>query len=72
MGRQALWENAHLNASEHEELLGIFLSACQWTRIYYAWRPNLRDEADNHVIELAVAGPGAICGHSQYERHGYG
>ena len=56
MGRQALWENAYLNASEHEELLGIFLSVCQWTRIYYAWRPNLRDEADNHVIELAVAG----------------
>jgi predicted nucleic acid-binding protein len=28
----------------------------QWTRIYYAWRPNLRDEADNHLIELAVAG----------------
>lgn len=23
---------------------------------YYAWRPNLRDESDNHVVELAVAG----------------
>lgn len=56
MGRQSLWENARLNASEREELLDIFLSVCQWTRIYYAWRPNLRDEADNHVIELAVAG----------------
>ena len=56
MGRQALWENAHLNASEREQLLGIFLPVCQWTRICYAWRPNLRDEADNHVIELAVAG----------------
>ena len=26
------------------------------TRVYYAWRPNLRDESDNHLIELAIAG----------------
>ena len=24
--------------------------------IYYTWRPDLRDEADNHLIELGVAG----------------
>jgi len=24
--------------------------------IYYGWRPNLPDEADNHLIELAMAG----------------
>ena len=23
--------------------------------VYYRWRPNLRDEADNHLIELTVA-----------------
>jgi uncharacterized protein len=23
--------------------------------LYYTWRPNLRDEGDNHVFELAVA-----------------
>jgi predicted nucleic acid-binding protein len=23
---------------------------------YYGWRPNLSDEGDNHLIELAVAG----------------
>jgi len=33
-----------------------FLNVCRWVDIYYAWRPNLRDEADNHLIELAVAG----------------
>ena len=32
------------------------LAGCQWTRIYYGWRPNLRDESDNHLIEIAVAG----------------
>ena len=25
-------------------------------RIYFLWRPNLPDEADNHLVELAVAG----------------
>ena len=24
--------------------------------MYYLWRPNLRDEGDNHLLELAVAG----------------
>jgi len=36
--------------------LDIFLSTCRWTRIYYGWRPNLPDEGDNHLVELAVAG----------------
>jgi predicted nucleic acid-binding protein len=25
-------------------------------QIYYLWRPNLRDEGDNHILELAIAG----------------
>ena len=33
-----------------------FLSLCEWVPVYYLWRPNLRDEGDNHLIELAVAG----------------
>ena len=28
----------------------------RYVRVYYLWRPNLPDEADNHVLELAVAG----------------
>lgn len=24
--------------------------------MYFGWRPNLPDEGDNHLIELAVAG----------------
>ena len=32
------------------------ICACQWSRVYFGWRPNLPDEADNHLIELAVAG----------------
>jgi putative PIN family toxin of toxin-antitoxin system len=56
MTRESIWRSARLAAAERETFLDIFLSICQWTRIYYAWRPNLGDEADNHLIELAVAG----------------
>jgi len=24
--------------------------------VYFGWRPNIPDEGDNHLIELAVAG----------------
>jgi predicted nucleic acid-binding protein len=41
---------------ERDTLLDAFLSVCQWVTIYYGWRPNLRDEADNHLIELGIAG----------------
>ena len=47
---------SRLDESEREELLDIFLATCNWTRIYFGWRPNLPDEGDNHLVELAVAG----------------
>ena len=56
LGRDALFAGCRLNRAERDELLDIFLSVCRWTRIYYGWRPNLPDEADNHLVELAVAG----------------
>ena len=40
---------------EIEQFLDGFFSICQWVKINYLWRPNLLDEADNHLIELAVA-----------------
>lgn len=54
--RQHLFSKSYLNEIERDELLDIFLAHCEWTKIYYNWRPNLKDEADNHLIELAVAG----------------
>jgi uncharacterized protein len=56
LGRSALFQGCRLSAREREELLDIFVASCRWTRIYYGWRPNLRDEGDNHLVELAVAG----------------
>lgn len=56
LGRSELFMNCRLNVAERNELLDIFLATCRWTRIYYGWHPNLRDEGDNHLVELAVAG----------------
>lgn len=54
--RSSIFEASPIDASMRRELLEAFLGSCIWTNIYYLWRPNSRDEADNHVIELAVAG----------------
>ena len=56
LAREDLFAGCRLSSKESGELLDIFLASCEWTRVYYAWRPNLPDEADNHLVELAVAG----------------
>lgn len=56
MAREALFANCLLDAAERNKLLNAFLRVCRWKHIYYIWRPNLTDEADNHLIELAIAG----------------
>ena len=56
LGRDKLFKKSRLNISERSELLDIYLACCTWTRIFYGWRPNLPDEGDNHLMELAVAG----------------
>mgnify|MGYP006437591373 CR=1 FL=1 len=43
-------------AAEREAVLGALARCGRWVTTYYGWRPNLRDEGDNHLIELAVAG----------------
>jgi putative PIN family toxin of toxin-antitoxin system len=44
-----------LTAAEQIRLFDAFLSRTQLIEVYYRWRPNLPDEGDNHVLELAVA-----------------
>ena len=54
--RDALFERSLLSLDERIEFLDDFFSVCDWVSVYYLWRPNLIDEADNHLLELAVAG----------------
>ena len=54
--REEILEQCPLSSTEIEEIVAAFMSVSRWTPIYYIWRPNLRDEADNHLIELAIAG----------------
>ena len=54
--RDAPFAKSLLDRPDRDALLDAFLAVCRWTRVSYLWRPNLRDEADNHLVELAVAG----------------
>lgn len=55
LGRADLFVDSPLSARERNDLFDGFLSRCRWVEVFYAWRPNLPDEADNHLIELGVA-----------------
>ena len=56
ISRDYLFEGCPFDTDRRNLFLDDFLSVCRWIDIRYLWRPNLRDEADNHVFELAVAG----------------
>ncbi len=45
--------------SERIEVLAALAQRGRWVTLYYGWRPNLPDEGDNHLIELALAGNAA-------------
>ena len=54
--RDKIKELCPLSEDEVRELLAAFFSVCELVQIHYLWRPNLIDEGDNFLIELAVAG----------------
>jgi len=56
LGPKELFRDSLLSARECMRLFEAFLSVCEWVQIYYGWRPNLRGEADNHLVELPIAG----------------
>jgi putative PIN family toxin of toxin-antitoxin system len=43
-------------AEERREVLAALAASGKWVKVYYGSRPNLPDEGDNHVLELAIAG----------------
>jgi putative PIN family toxin of toxin-antitoxin system len=58
--RDAILTKCPLTSLEISDLLNAFMNVSQWISIYYLWRPNLIDEADNHLLELAIAGNARI------------
>ena len=55
MKRSKIQKSCPLSKDEQVELFNAYLSVSRWNEVYYLWRPNLKDENDNFVIELAVA-----------------
>lgn len=55
MKREKIQKLCSLILEEQNELFQAFLSTCSWNEIFYLWRPNLKDENDDFLIELAVA-----------------
>ncbi len=50
-----VWGDA-TTADERLQVLAALARQGRWVTVYYGWRPNLPDEGDNHLIELALAG----------------
>ena len=48
-----------LSNSEIEDVLDAICEKGKEKKIYFIWRPQLRDPKDDHVLELAVAANGA-------------
>lgn len=53
--RQKIQTLTPLSEAEQNTLLDAYMSHCRWNEIYYTWRPNLKDEDDNFIVELTVA-----------------
>jgi putative PIN family toxin of toxin-antitoxin system len=56
LARPVHFADPRVAAADAQTLITALLSVCEWIPTHYRWRPNLRDEADNHLVELAVAG----------------
>lgn len=50
-----IWDNL-TSQEDRVQVLAALAKQGQWVTVYYGWRPNLPDEGDNHLIELALAG----------------
>lgn len=56
LARPVLFRGCPLDSAQRAEFFAGLAAVCDWVTVHYLWRPNLPDEGDNHVLELAVAG----------------
>ena len=55
LARPQVQRRCNLSLKEQGVLFDAFLACTVLVEVYYRWRPNLPDESDNLVLELAVA-----------------
>lgn len=56
ISRERILNICPLPSRDIRQLVNAYYTNCKWVPIYYLWRPNLKDENDNFLIELALAG----------------
>jgi uncharacterized protein len=56
INRPSILKLCKRSPEEIDILFNGLLSVCELVKIYYLWRPNLIDEDDNHLVEIAIAG----------------
>ena len=56
ISRERIIKACPLPKKDIRELVNAFYSTCRWVPVYFLWRPNLSDEGDNFLIEVAIAG----------------
>ena len=54
--REEPFAKSRASPAERNALWAALASRCEWIRVRYLWRPNLPDEGDNHIMDLALAG----------------
>jgi len=60
MSRPDLMHKSPVSPEDRQTLFEALLSVSEWVRVYFLWRPNLPDEGDNHLVELALAGGASV------------
>lgn len=56
LNRPELRRGSNLSTADLSVFLDGFLAVSELIPVFFLWRPNLRDEGDNMVVEAAVAG----------------
>jgi predicted nucleic acid-binding protein len=55
LSREDVQRKLNLEAGDSDAILQFIAVVARPTTVHYAWRPNLRDEDDNMIMELALA-----------------